>query len=111
MAKLFTNSELEIETRKYRNTGGASQGNGGYGFIPAFKDSADGAIYLSRTAGGELAKLHILDGLPQHLIVAKEHDRVTAVKETLVAGFVLKDCFFTRDEAASHVSIQMSKTA
>jgi len=111
MVKLFTNSELDRATNKYKNTGGASQGNGEFGFIPAFRDSTDGTVFLSRQTNGQLAKLHILDGLPEYLIVRREFNHVTAVKESVIAGFVLNDNFFTRDEAASYVSKQMSKTA
>lgn len=111
MVKSLRDSRLDFETRKYYGTAGTSQGNNKYGFIPAFMDTTAGDIYLSRKPDGSLAKVHLLDGLPEHLIVSKENDQVRAVQKSVVAGFVLNENFFTRDEAVQFVTEKNCKSA
>jgi len=107
----LTDSSLTTESNKYRGTGGASQGNRDLGFIPAFIDTSNGTVYLSRFSDGRLAKVHILDGIPEHLIVSTEDGHVKAVAESVVAGFVLNEVFYTRTEAADFVSENRIKSA
>jgi hypothetical protein len=111
MVNVLTDSALATESMKYRGTGGASQGNRDFGFIPAFMDTSNTTIYLSRYSDGRLAKIHILDGVPEHLIVSTEDGHVKSVAKTVVAGFVLNDVFYTRTEAANFVSENISKSA
>ena len=50
-------------------------------------------------------RFHVLDGLPNEVVVSRaESGRVTAVKGSLVSGFVRFGRFYTRDEAAAAVS-------
>ena len=107
----LTDSSLATESNKYHGTGGASQGNRDYGFIPAFIDTSTNTIYLSRYSDGRLAKVHILDGIPDHLIVSTEDGHVKAVVDSVVAGFVLNEVFYTRTEAADFVSENRVKSA
>jgi len=111
MVKQLTDSTLILETQKYNGTGGASQGNSEYGFIPAFIDTTQGDIYLSRFSDGRLAAVHLLDGIPEHLIISIDGDRVKAVQKSVIAGFVLNDVFYTRDEAAQFVAENIPKSA
>ena len=112
MVKVLTDSKLVLETQMYRGTGGASQGNGEFGFIPAFMDTTHGDVYLSRCSDGHPAKIHLLDGLPDHLIVSRHEDgRVKAVNKSVISGFILNEIFFTRDEAADFVSEKSTKSA
>ncbi len=109
--KSFSQDALVSESEQYHGTGGTSQGNDEFGFIPAFCDTANNIVYLSRSADGQLAKVHLLDGMPEHLIVSRDKNRVTAVEKSVVAGFVLNQVFFTRDEAARFVTEHSSKSA
>ncbi len=111
MVNVLTDSALATESIKYRGTGGASQGNRGYGFIPAFMDTRNETVYLSRYSDGRLAKIHILDGMPEHLIISTEDGHVKSVVESVVAGFVLNGVFYTRTEAANFVAENTSKSA
>ncbi|MFV2060008.1 MAG: hypothetical protein ACC653_04940 [Gammaproteobacteria bacterium] len=111
MEKTFTDSTLARESMKYHGTGGASQGNSDYGFLPAFRDTSSDTIYLSRYSDGRLAKVHILDGMPDNLIVSTEEGHVKAVSKSVIAGFVLNGVFYTRAEAANVVSTNVSKSA
>jgi len=112
MVKFLTDSKLILETKTYHDTGGASQGNGEFGFLPAFLDNSSGDIYLSRHSDGRLAKIHLLDGLPDHLIIERHDDgRVKSVSKVICSGFILNDEFYTRGEAAEFVSEKLSKSA
>lgn len=85
---------LEEQNRDFSHTGGVSQANRAYGFLPAFLDAQTGAVYLSRFSDGRVAPIHVLDGLPPEL-----------VDQSLITGFVRDGRFFTRAEAAEAVSL------
>lgn len=80
---------LADQNRHFRRTGGVSQENQAYGFLPAFMDIQSGAIYLSRFADGRLAPIHLLEGLPENVIAARTPSgTVTAASGSVIAGFV-----------------------
>ncbi|VAW96484.1 hypothetical protein MNBD_GAMMA22-1742 [hydrothermal vent metagenome] len=110
-SKLITGSNLDKETRQHVGTGGVSQGNGEYGFIPAFKDMDLGDVYLSRYSDGRVAKVHLLDGMPAHLVISKQGGQVRSLQKSVIAGFILNDVFFTRAQAAHYVSEKVSNSA
>lgn len=96
---------LLIETAAHRGTGGVSAENRDLGFRPAFQDTCTGATYLSAFADGRPAPFHILDGMPEHLVVARDRlGRVSQVLGSVVAGFLKDGEFFTREQAAAVVS-------
>src|ERR1700692_2267745 len=95
---------LQRENLVHAATGGRSEANRGLGFRPAFFDFATQRIYPSRFADGRLAPFHLLDGLPDELIVDRTPDgRVVASKATLISGFVRDGFFYTRTAAARAV--------
>ena len=66
------------------------------GFRPAFFDYATCTIHPSRHANGCPAESHLLEGLPEEVVVVRaECGRVVAVKATLMAGFERDGYFFT----------------
>lgn len=92
---------LKQENRLYQGSGGISQENRQIGFAPAFFDSDSRTVYPSSFADGRPAPIHMLDGLPQHLVVRRNgRGVVTAVKASVVAGFVRDGLFYTRAQAA-----------
>lgn len=96
---------LKEQNKHFCGTGGCSQENSGEGFRPAFKDTGTGVIYLSCFADGRLAPLHLLDGLPTEVVIARDNNgRVIAVKDSVIAGFVREGQFYTRAEAAAAVT-------
>ena len=96
---------LRKQNQNLRGTGGVSQENHSLGFRPAFRDAKTGSIYISRFANGTIAPVHLLDGLPQELVVNRTSSgKVVAVKDSVTAGFVLKGHFYTREQAAFEVS-------
>ena len=96
---------LKEQNQRFHGTGGCSQENSGEGFRPAFKDIGTGVIYLSCFADGRLAPLHLLDGLPAEVVIARDNTgHVTAVKDSVIAGFVRDGHFYTRAEAAAAVT-------
>src|SRR3984893_4676569 len=102
MGHTLTDQLLELETAKFRGTGGVSDNNRCLGFQPAFIDRETGTVYLSRFPDGRLAPCHLLDGLPAELVRARdEQGRVTRVKSSVESGFVHDGRFYTRDEAAA----------
>lgn len=99
--QVLSSRGLRQQSRLYRGTGGSSEGNREAGFVPAFIDSRTGAVYRSTFADGRPAPLHLLDGLPEQLVVRRNRQgRVTAARGTLLAGFLRDGRFYTREEAA-----------
>jgi hypothetical protein len=93
---------LERENGKYLGSGARSEENRSHGFRPAFLDAETGIVYASCFSDGRPAPFHLLDGLPDELVLARNPSgRVEAVKHSVISGFVLERRFFTRDEAAS----------
>jgi hypothetical protein len=94
---------LRRENRAWRGTGGVSDGNRRSGFLPAFKDTASGNVYLARYADGTPAPMHLLEGLPEDLVIRRDATgRTAAVKGSLVAGFLRGGRFYTREQAAAY---------
>lgn len=82
-------------------SGGVSQGNRRYGFVPAFYDTSSGHAEVSRFRNGTQAPIHILDGLPEEWVVSRNpFGRVTAIKASVIAGFIFQGRFYTREQAA-----------
>lgn len=101
MNTVMTALRLKEQNRIYGGTRGVSQGCRQQGFRPAFRDTTTGEIHLSVFADGRPAPVHVLDGLPRNWVLVRGgRDRVLAVKETIVAGFVRRGRFYTRGELA-----------
>jgi hypothetical protein len=100
MNTLLTRQLLRRQNEELRGTGGVSAGNQSLGFVPAFLDSDTGQIYRSCFRDGRPAPCHLLEGLPGDVCVERDNSgRTTAVKATVVVGFVRGGCFYTREQA------------
>lgn len=98
---ILTEQLLQRQNRRFANTMGVSRHNRKMGFVPAFLDTQSGVSVISRFADGSPASVHILDGLPERWIIAfDENGHVTAVRDGVIAGFILEGHFYTREEAA-----------
>ena len=103
----LTTVSLRRENAAFRGTGGVSAENQSLAFVPAFLDMETGAVYRSRFADGSKAPLHLLDGLPDKVILSRNAcGEVSAVKSTVIAGFEREGRFFTREQA-SRAATQM----
>jgi hypothetical protein len=92
---------LRNENAAHVGTGGRSQENASLGFRPAFCDFDTMTIYPSRFADGRLAPFHLLDGLPEEVVIDRAPSgRVIAAKASLRSGFVRNGFFYTRSAAA-----------
>ncbi len=101
MARMLTPQMLEADNQLFAGTGGVSMENQCRGFIPGFMDRETGVVYNSCWADGRPAPFHALDGLPAHLIRERDHGgHITAVKASVIAGFIHQGCFYTREQAA-----------
>lgn len=101
----LTPRTLRIENQRFQNTGGVSRNNRDQCFRPAFLDSATGRVYLSRFADGRLAPMHLMDGLPDEIVRQRNAEgRITAVTQTVIAGFARDGLFYTREQAAKAVA-------
>ena len=102
MKSLMMSEELlKQENELHEGTGGRSQENRDLGFRPAFLDFQTQVIYPSRFADGRPAPIHVLDGLPDEVIVDRAASgRVVAAKASLISGFVRNGFFYTRAAAA-----------
>ena len=100
----MTQQRLDLENARYHGTGGVSQ-NRSRGFRPAFMDTQTRAVHLSRFADGRPAPFHILDGLPDELVLARiPGGRGVIVKASVVSGFIREGLFYSRDEATAHAA-------
>ena len=101
----FSKETLVQENRQYRNTGGVSAENRSHRFIPAFRDTATGQAYSSRFADGRPAPIHLLDGLPEPLVLKRTPaGALIAAKDTVAAGFLREGRFYTREQAAASLA-------
>lgn len=94
-------SILAHQNAVFQGTGGVSANNRSFGFQPAFRNNETGCIYASRFSDGRLAPIHMIDGLPDEVVARRSvTGRVTLVKASVQAGFVLNGDFYGREEAA-----------
>lgn len=102
MRTVLSQTALENENHKYFGTGARSQENRSLGFRPAFMDEETGIVYRSCFADGRPAPFHLLDGLPEEVVLTRNlAGRVFTVKSSVVSGFVLEQQFYTREQAAA----------
>lgn len=93
--------QLQRENEARQGSPGVSRANRQHGFRPAFLDVSTMQVHESRFADGRLAPFHLLDGLPDEVVVRRSPlGRVLAAKSTLVSGFVRNGFFYTRAAAA-----------
>ncbi len=70
------------------------------GFVPAFYDYSTSTIHPSLDVHGLPAEAHLLDGLPDAVVVVRtDCGRVVAVKSTLMVGFERQGYFYTAASA------------
>jgi hypothetical protein len=100
---------LRMEAAAKRGTGGTSIEVSGLGFQPAFQNTLTGQTYSSTFTDGRPAPFHLLDELPEDLVVARDRSgRVSRVIGTIVAGFLRGGVFYTRVQAAAGLSEETS---
>jgi hypothetical protein len=68
----FSKRYLEMKRAAHRGTGGTTAENRHLGFAPAFMDSSTGRVYQCTFADGRPAPFHVLDGLPDALVIARD---------------------------------------
>jgi hypothetical protein len=96
----YTPGHLRAENGIFDKSRGVSANNRAQGFRPAFLDTSTGSVFLSRYTNGEPAPMHLLDGLPDEVVLCRSPaGRITAVKATLMAGFLRGERFYSREEA------------
>lgn len=105
MKRVVNEQMLRQENVECLGTGGRSEENAGLGFRPAFYDFATQKIYPSLFADGRPAPCHLLDGLPDELVVDRTASgRVASVKASVISGFMRNGYFYTRTAAARAVA-------
>lgn len=101
MKRFLSYSTLYQENRRFAGSGGVSRENRTQGFVPAFYDTCSHRTVISHFANGATAPIHILDGLPEEWVAARDAaGRITAVKDSVIAGFLRQGTFYTREQAA-----------
>lgn len=101
MKRLMSEKLLQHENLVHAGSGGLSRENNRLGFLPAFFDFATHAIYPSSFADGRPAPFHLLDGLPDEVVIERSPSgRVISAKASLISGFVRDGFFYTRSAAA-----------
>ncbi len=101
MNRELTEQLLLQENECFSNTTGISETNRSLGFQPAFRDNTTGDVYLSRFADGRCAPVHLLVGLPDEVVTRRTPaGEISAIRSSVVSGFVRAGRFFMRAEAA-----------
>jgi len=101
MNQLLTKASIKTENLVFSGTAGVSHENRDNGFRPAFYDTESGKVEISRFQNGLPAPMHIIDGLPNSWVVERDADlKATAIKCSVVVGFVHNGYFYTRSQAA-----------
>jgi uncharacterized peroxidase-related enzyme len=101
MGYALTARALRSENRCFAATGGISANSRAQGFQPAFCDTETGQVAISCFADGRQASVHVLEGVPEDWVTARDAaGRVVSVRTSVVSGFVRGGCFFTRAQAA-----------
>jgi hypothetical protein len=102
MTNLLTTETLRKENLAFVRTGGVSAENRSSGFRAAFYDLATGRAELARFADGRPAPMHLLEGLPDSWVAKRDaQGRASAIKNTVIAGFIRDGFFYTREQAAA----------
>lgn len=103
---LLTPGTIAQESERFRGTGGESSVCGTCGFVPAFRDEETGAVFRACDGGGRPTPVHVLDGLPEEVVISRDTSgRVTAVKPSLTSGFLLHGHFYDRAQAAALIAV------
>ena len=97
---------LRHENQRHAGTGGVSRNNRDCGFVPAFQDARTGRTYRSCFSDGRPAPMHLLEGLPGHLLEGSS-DQLRA-RSGVVSGFLHRGEFLTRAEAAAALKGRLS---
>lgn len=96
MSEPLSYSRLVAEATQYVGTGATSAESV---CTPAFRDDVSGRVYPATFADGRPAPLHLLAGLPDHLIAERDAGgRPIAAVASVTPGFIDGDRFFTREE-------------
>ena len=104
MKRLLSYPAFYQENRWFAGSGGVSRENRAPGFVPACYATCSHQTVISRFANGATAPLHILEGLPEAWVMARDASgRVTAVQDSVIAGFLRQGKFYTREQAAQAV--------
>ena len=102
MSRSMNQDRLRIENLAFAGTCGVSSCARESRFVPAFKDLETGRVELSCLAAGVPAPMHIISCLPDEWAIERNAaGEITALKASVVAGFVRDNRFFTREEAAN----------
>lgn len=74
-------------------------------FIPAFYDALSHTVFLSCYKSGQLAPIHVLEGIPDNIIKNRTltNNRGES-KNSLIIGFIFKNKFLTRKQAINTLS-------
>lgn len=105
--RTYTQNRLRRENRQFADSGGRSGDlkcctSTNRTFVPAFRNDATGEVALSRLLDGRIAPIHLIINLPAAWAIARNaRGQISAVCDSVVAGFVRDGQFFTRAEAAA----------
>ncbi len=98
---VLTELSLRDENVLYELSRGVSRNNAHLGFVPAYLNTATGEQVSARFADGSLAPIHVLDGLPEAWVSARDSEgHVTRTCSGLISGFIRNGRFYTREEAS-----------
>lgn len=95
----MTHQQALQQQSSYYRFNGAVFSDASFGFLPAFKNIHTQQTHLSTDADGNIAVMHLLDGLPSCWVDEKDDDgRPLTLHSGIVAGFMRNNEFFTLSE-------------
>lgn len=92
--------ESKVQERSFiEKSGGSVFQDASFGFMPAFMDINTSETHLASYEDGELAAIHILDGLPKKWVsVWDTQGKAQSLQLGVVAGFMRSGEFYSLSE-------------
>lgn len=83
----------------YLYSGNKSERIRAQGFMPAFYNSDSLTAEVSRFTDGQVAPIHLLDGLPNEWVAARNASgKIVALKGSVEAGYLYEGVFYTAEQ-------------
>ena len=102
-------SILKQEGIAHQGSGGVISEHRSFGFRPAFRNTETGRVYAARFADSRLAPVHMIDGLPDEVVVARSvSGKALSLTSSVQSGFTRNGRFYDHDQAAAYLARRLA---
>ena len=101
--KTMNNLTVEMENSLYAGSRGVQSCTGIDDLTPAFLNTEDGKVEISRLRDGRPAAIHLIEWLPLEWADVIEMDgAIRELRPGIISGYVKNGLFITREDASEH---------